>query len=145
MGRFQVLSTPVLSNRNSMKPETLFFYRLASDGSFPPTVVYDDGCHLTKYLHNHFDIDLASTPASIPLKQTPFSIDRAHFKNHVGRWCREEMDPDKNRCINVLVSIWFVESSYFLSAGWNQYWSCRATLLVAQRLLVYIELCRVET
>lgn len=67
--------------------------------------MYDDGCHLAEYLHNHFGLDLASTAASSVLKQTPFSIDRAHFKNHVGRWCRDNMNPDRNTCIVVSLSI----------------------------------------
>lgn len=58
---------------------------LASGGFFPPNIVYDDGCHLVEYLQNHFDVDLAVTEASSLLKTTPFSIDRAHYRNHVGR------------------------------------------------------------
>ncbi|CAF1429914.1 unnamed protein product [Adineta ricciae] len=78
----------------------LFSTIRASDGCFPPTVVYDDGCHLAEYLQNHFDVDLAVTPASMVLKRTPFSIDRVHFKNHVGRWCRKNMNPDNNRLLD---------------------------------------------
>ena len=83
----------------SAKSNLIFLSYLASGGFFPATVVYDDGCHLAGYLQNHFNVDLAATDASNLLKQTPFSIDRAHYKNHVGRWCREHMNPDKNPCI----------------------------------------------
>ena len=61
-------------------------------------MVYDDGCHLAEFVNNHFGNDLAMTSASQILKSTPFSIDRVHYKNHVGRWCRENMNPDNNRC-----------------------------------------------
>ena len=80
------------------------FLVLASDSCFPPTVVYDDGCHLAKFIQNHFGKDLGTSPASTLLKDTPFSVDRVHFKNHVGRWCRANMDPENNRCTGFLFS-----------------------------------------
>jgi hypothetical protein len=61
-------------------------------------LVYDDGCHLAEYVHNHIGHDLNRTAASELLASTPISVDRMHFKNHVGRFCRAQMNPDTNRC-----------------------------------------------
>jgi hypothetical protein len=59
---------------------------------------YDDGCHLIKYLHNHIGNDLKATDAAVLLSNVKFSVDRTHFKNHVGHWCRTHMNPNDNRC-----------------------------------------------
>ncbi|CAF4839279.1 unnamed protein product [Rotaria sp. Silwood1] len=71
---------------------------LALSGVIPKTGVYDDGCHLIEYLHNHIGKDLIATNAAKELAQVKFSVDRTHFRNHVGSWCRANMNPDKNPC-----------------------------------------------
>ncbi|CAM4831875.1 unnamed protein product [Rotaria magnacalcarata] len=65
-------------------------------GQLAPTCVYDDGCHLVKYIKNHIGNELAQTPAMLLLNSTPISVDRSHFRNHVGTFCRQTMNPDKN-------------------------------------------------
>ncbi|CAF3182931.1 unnamed protein product [Rotaria socialis] len=65
-------------------------------GVVPKTAVYDDGCHLIEYLHKHIGKDLAETYAAKALSQIKFSVDRTYFRNHVGSWCRANMNPDKN-------------------------------------------------
>lgn len=70
----------------------------ASNGAFPNCAVYDDGCHLVEFLRNHLGHDLRRTSASEFLANIKFSVDRVHFKNHVGKWCRRHMNPDDNRC-----------------------------------------------
>lgn len=67
-------------------------------GRLAPTLVYDDGCHLVAYVRNHIGIDLIRTNALELLANTPISVDRLHFKNHVGSYCRREMNPNNNRC-----------------------------------------------
>lgn len=67
--------------------ELIFLIFLVS-GRLSPTVVYDDGCHLVEYVRNHIGHDLNRTVASELLASTPISVDRMHFKNHVGRFCR---------------------------------------------------------
>ena len=74
-----------------------FLHSIASNGSFPKCGVYDDGCHLVKFINNHFDRDLVRTPASEFLSKMRFSVDRVHFTNHVDRWCRQHMNPDNNQ------------------------------------------------
>jgi hypothetical protein len=67
-------------------------------GKLAPAGCYDDGCHLIKYLHKHIGKDLKATDAAVLLSNVKFSVDRTHFKNHVGVWCRANMNPDDNRC-----------------------------------------------
>ncbi|CAF4546184.1 unnamed protein product, partial [Rotaria socialis] len=72
----------------------------ASDFNFPKCGVYDDGCHLVAFIRNHYGADLRTTSASTVLYGTQFSVDRTHFRGHVGRWCRTHMNPDKNKMLN---------------------------------------------
>ena len=74
-----------------------FLYLIVA-GKLAPTVVYDDGCHLVKYVKNHIGRDLAKTSEMELLASTPISVDRSHFRNHVGEFCRKNMNPDKNPC-----------------------------------------------
>lgn len=76
----------------------LHLFSLLAAGRFVPTVVYDDGCHLAAFLRNHVDHDIVRTTAMDILERTPISVDKMHFKNHVGDFCRKNMDPNKNRC-----------------------------------------------
>ena len=49
-------------------------------------IVYDDGCHLAKHKN--------SKPFSYPnLTQCEIKIDNFHYRNHVDKWCRENMNP----------------------------------------------------
>ncbi len=66
-------------------------------GKLPPAGCYDDGCNLIKYLHKHIGNDLKATNAAVSLSKVKFSVDRTHFKNHVGKWCRANMNPADNR------------------------------------------------
>ena len=70
-------------------------------GKLAPTLMYDDGCHVVKYVKNHLDRDLIKTPAMEMFSTIPISVDRSHFRNHVDPFCRSTMNPDKNRvCIS---------------------------------------------
>ena len=62
-----------------------FLYLIVA-GKLAPTVVYDDGCHLVKYVKNHIGRDLAKTSEMELLASTPISVDRSHFRNHVGEF-----------------------------------------------------------
>ena len=66
-------------------------------GKLSPAGCYDDGCHLIKYLHKHIGNDLNATDAAVILSNIKFSVDRTHFKNHVGKWCLANMNPAHNR------------------------------------------------
>ncbi|CAF1049578.1 unnamed protein product [Rotaria magnacalcarata] len=78
----------------------LFAVTIRVAGKLAPTVVYDDGCHLVKYVKNHIGRDLAKTSAMELLASTPISVDRSHFRNHVGDFSRQNMNPDKNPLLN---------------------------------------------
>ncbi|CAF1498645.1 unnamed protein product [Adineta steineri] len=43
--------------------------------------------------------DLKSTDAAVLLSKVKFSVDRTHFKNHIGHWCRRNMNPDDNKLL----------------------------------------------
>ncbi|CAF1016734.1 unnamed protein product [Adineta ricciae] len=74
----------------------LFAVSIRVAGKLASTCVYDDGCHLVRYIKNHIGREINKTPAMILLDSTPISIDRSHFRNHVGTFCRTTMNPDKN-------------------------------------------------
>ena len=76
----------------------IFRILLTASGTFPAAGCYDDGCHLVQYLHKHLGKDLKPTKAAITLSNVKFSVDRTHFKNHVGKWCIANMNPDNNAC-----------------------------------------------
>ena len=69
---------------------------LASDGGFPSYAIYDDGCHLVQFIKNHLGHDFRKMRATQCLDQIKCSVDRVHFKNQVGTWCRCNMNSDKN-------------------------------------------------
>ncbi|CAF1522398.1 unnamed protein product, partial [Rotaria magnacalcarata] len=85
-----LLTTAALKlNRNKIV-EKIF---ILVAGTLPPAGCYDDGCHLVKYLRNHIGkdlkaTDLKATDAAQILSNIKFSVDRTHFKYHVGKWCR---------------------------------------------------------
>ena len=59
------------------------------DPSTTTSVLYDDGCHLKRAV--------MKKEATYPLLfQTEIKIDRFHFRNHIDKWCKENMDPEKS-------------------------------------------------
>lgn len=80
------------------KIDLIFFSVLVADNFSPSAVVSDDGLHLAEFVKNHFGGNLAVTATRKLLMSIPFSIGRVHYKNHIGKWCRENMNPDENRC-----------------------------------------------
>lgn len=62
---------------------------------FPSNLAYDDGCHLYKFVRN---VDRASTTKEArQLADLNIVVDRMHFRNHVDKWCKLHMNPDKNK------------------------------------------------
>jgi hypothetical protein len=90
-----------------------------------------------EFIRNHFGNDLICTPASKLLYETKFSVDKTHFKGHVGKWCRENMNPYKNKSEFLQILITHVYGSNLTSARWNKYTSCRATFLLGEGLRQY--------
>ena len=50
-----------------------------------------------EFIRKHYGQDLKCTSASKLLHETQFSVDRMHFKEYVGRWCRAHMNSYKNK------------------------------------------------
>ncbi|CAF3180470.1 unnamed protein product [Rotaria sp. Silwood2] len=66
--------------------------RIGGD-ALPKIACYDDGCHLVKFVQKNIGKLITNTPASDALKNTKFYIDKAHWKNHIGTWCKANMSP----------------------------------------------------
>ena len=50
-------------------------------------IVYDDACHLKRHVDSR-------TSAIYPnLQKLEMKVDRFHFPNHIGKWCKNNMDP----------------------------------------------------
>ncbi|CAF1503676.1 unnamed protein product, partial [Adineta steineri] len=75
--------------------------RIAGD-AFPKIACYDDGCHLVRYVHKNVGKLIVDTTASNVLKSTKFYIDKSHFKNHVGDWCKKNMSPYSNHDLDLI-------------------------------------------
>jgi len=74
---------------------SFLFFVVAGDG-LPTMACYDDGCHLVRFVHKNVGKLITDTPASNILRNTKFYIDKTHFKNHVGSWCKNNMSPYAN-------------------------------------------------
>lgn len=101
---------------------------------------YDDGCSLVRFVQNRLGKSLNATPAASTLAQVKFSVDRTHFRNHVGDWCRKHMNPDQNEGIFPHCVIFgrfderLDESNVFRPRR-SQHPSCRAAVQLGEELL----------
>jgi len=90
----------------------------------PKIVVYDDACHMAKYVLNKnvtgtkFD---NSTERSKKLSNMKFAVDRFHFQSHTDSWCKQNCDPDFfDKLININTSVceqtnyWFGKHKYIM-------------------------------
>ncbi|CAF3077858.1 unnamed protein product [Rotaria socialis] len=75
---------------------------LVGGDSLPRIACYDDGCHLVRFVQKNVGKLITNTPASEALKMTKFYIDKSHWKNHVGTWCKENMSPYSNSDLNMI-------------------------------------------
>ena len=60
----------------------------------PDIIVYDDACHLEKYVQASNKFKRDSQRAQLLLQRT-IVCDRFHFLLHKDKWCKENCDPDK--------------------------------------------------
>lgn len=58
--------------------------------SFPKLLAYDDACHLKRFMNKRMD-----TPIGKLLGSLTVVVDKFHFKNHVDKWCRANVNPYK--------------------------------------------------
>ncbi|CAF4666218.1 unnamed protein product [Rotaria sp. Silwood2] len=75
--------------------------RIGGD-ALPKIACYDDGCHLVKFVQKNIGKLITNTPASDALKNTKFYIDKAHWKNHIGTWCKANMSPYSSSALNMI-------------------------------------------
>lgn len=59
----------------------------------PEIIVYDDACHLSKYIQNSNLFIRKSERAKI-LSNCIIVCDRFHFLTHVDKWCQKNCNPD---------------------------------------------------
>ena len=59
--------------------------------NFVGYVIYDDGCHLHKYIHNPCRSQL--TKAAQAMCDLNVVIDGMHMKGHIDGWCKRTCDP----------------------------------------------------
>ena len=57
---------------------------------FPKLLAYDDACHLKRFVNNR-----QSTVAAKFLASIIMVVDKMHFKNHVDKWCKQNVNPNK--------------------------------------------------
>jgi hypothetical protein len=65
--------------------------------TFPKYIIYDDACHLSKYVINKAKFKFNNlTERGKLLSESIIVCDRFHFIKHVDNWCNEHCDPDKH-------------------------------------------------
>ena len=79
-------------------------------------VVYDDSCHLMKYVTN-FSSNLFNpcSERSQILRNSTFVVDRFHFKTHTDSVCKEYCDADQYRELTGVNTSLIEELNYWLS------------------------------
>jgi hypothetical protein len=88
MGWFDIISA-TSTNIESALPNEI------ANTPLPQVILYDDCCHLIKYLIDYYDYIIHKTPASNWLMHCQFAIDKLHWPNHKDMWCRRYLCPYK--------------------------------------------------
>ena len=57
---------------------------------FPKLFAYDDACHLKRFVNKETSTEVGKLFASLTMV-----VDKLHFKNHVDRWCKQNVNPHK--------------------------------------------------
>ena len=64
-------------------------------GKLPEFILYDDACHLAKWITNKASTDFNNkTFRGNILASKKIVCDLFHFKTHVDNWCRKNCDPN---------------------------------------------------
>jgi hypothetical protein len=58
--------------------------------NFPKLLAYDDACHLKRFVNSRQKTISGKFIASLKMV-----VDKMHFKNHVDKWCRQNVNPHK--------------------------------------------------
>ena len=65
--------------------------------NFPKLLAYDDACHLKRFVNSR-----QKTLAGKFLASIIMVVDKMHFKNHIDKWCRQNVNPHKVAAFNNL-------------------------------------------
>ena len=57
---------------------------------YPNLLAYDDACHLKRFVNRR-----SCTPIGNVIASLTIVVDKFHFKNHVDKWCRANVNPYK--------------------------------------------------
>ena len=66
---------------------------------FPDVLVYDDACHLRRFVQNKNNF-VQVTPANEKISNLEIVCDKLHYRNHTDPWCREHTNPYKHPIAN---------------------------------------------
>ncbi len=86
MGWFDIISLTSTNIKSNLPDEV-------ANTPLPRIVLYDDCCHLIKYLIDYYDYTIHKTPASNWLMHCQFAIDKLHWPNHKDEWCQRYLSP----------------------------------------------------
>lgn len=87
--------TELIGSESLKQVHTFLFAVFFIHGVQPPEVLaYDDACHLLRWwqLRAHLSIFIRWL---LSHKKVQLVVDRFHFKNHVGKFCKQWVDPAK--------------------------------------------------
>jgi hypothetical protein len=99
----------------SISQVVLFYLDLIekSNKDLPEYFIYDDACHVKKYLDTRKD--LMSSDRGQKLLNKKHFIDKLHFSNHKDPWCIENCDPFKEKNLENVNTVVSEEINYWLS------------------------------
>ncbi len=88
---------------------------IETSGSKPGHILYDDACHLSKYVTNKASEKFNNTTERGKIiASSIIACDRFHFCSHVDPWCKSHCDPDLyeglkgvNTSVTEEINYWF--------------------------------------
>lgn len=92
-----ICSYKEIFQHESINQVATFLLEIIEKSNFwPYFIVYDDACHLSKFISNKASFKFSNTTQRGKiLSETKFSVDRFHFKTHTDMWCEKYCDPEK--------------------------------------------------
>ncbi len=120
-----IASYKEIFGHETIKQATTFLLEIIENISTDPKmIIYDDACHLAKYILNknntgkRFD---NSTERAKKLSSMKFAVDRFHFLTHTNLWCKNNCNPDLfddligiNTSVCEQTNYWFGRHKYIM-------------------------------
>ena len=103
-----------LYGSESISQVVLFYLDLIeySCCELPIYFIYDDACHLRKYISN-YDFKDKSIRSKVLFEKHHY-IDKFHMHNHVDKWCKANCDPNEIDDLNNVNTVVCEEVNYWL-------------------------------